>query len=279
MKTATLPTPCVDSRRRHSPSDNAPSAPQRSPSSSRSTSSASSTAVPLPGGYSVLAPESSAAVVPSASASRNREPMAGAAACSGAWEARVITTLPSSSLPLRTLRRLHRQAGPARPPAHGPVGPLRGPVGPLYAQTRGAMVRTGSPSTEGRAGHARDSPAPPTASPRPALLRLLGAVRTVTGSKFLVTVDVTHGIVTLTGWTRDRHLVPVAIRLARAVEGAVGVHCRPKALPPRERNIYGARSRFISIACPRTSPTTPTPTSTPSCGHSTFPCARASPGV
>ncbi|MFI9186515.1 CBS domain-containing protein [Streptomyces goshikiensis] len=39
-------------------------------------------------------------------------------------------------------------------------------------------------------------------------------------------VDVTHGIVTLTGRIRDPHLIPVATRLARAVEGVVGVHCR-----------------------------------------------------
>ncbi|WP_327733531.1 CBS domain-containing protein [Streptomyces nojiriensis] len=41
-----------------------------------------------------------------------------------------------------------------------------------------------------------------------------------------ITVSVTHGIVTLTGRTRDPHLIPVATRLARAVEGVVGVHCR-----------------------------------------------------
>ncbi|WP_328924023.1 CBS domain-containing protein [Streptomyces sp. NBC_00190] len=41
-----------------------------------------------------------------------------------------------------------------------------------------------------------------------------------------VTVNVTHGIVTLTGKTRDPHLIPLAARLAQGVEGVVGVHCR-----------------------------------------------------
>ncbi|MGW0750494.1 CBS domain-containing protein [Streptomyces sp. NPDC002587] len=41
-----------------------------------------------------------------------------------------------------------------------------------------------------------------------------------------VTVDVAQGVVTLTGPVRDPHLIPVAARLARAVEGVVGVHCR-----------------------------------------------------
>ncbi|MFE5806083.1 CBS domain-containing protein [Streptomyces sp. NPDC056491] len=46
-----------------------------------------------------------------------------------------------------------------------------------------------------------------------------------------IKVDVTHGIVALTGRTRDPHLVPVATRLARAVEGVVGVHCRLEGPP------------------------------------------------
>ncbi|MFE2476067.1 CBS domain-containing protein [Streptomyces sp. NPDC059389] len=43
-----------------------------------------------------------------------------------------------------------------------------------------------------------------------------------------ITVDVRHGIVTLSGKTRDPHLIPVAARLARAVEGVVDVRCRLK---------------------------------------------------
>ncbi|CAM5455994.1 BON domain-containing protein [Streptomyces avidinii] len=41
-----------------------------------------------------------------------------------------------------------------------------------------------------------------------------------------ITVEVTHGVVTLRGRNRDPHLIPVATRLARAVEGVVGVHSR-----------------------------------------------------
>ncbi|MET9881821.1 CBS domain-containing protein [Streptomyces sp. NPDC006430] len=40
-----------------------------------------------------------------------------------------------------------------------------------------------------------------------------------------VKIDVTHGIVTLTGRVRDTALIPVATQLAEAVEGVVGVRC------------------------------------------------------
>ncbi|MFB6613063.1 CBS domain-containing protein [Streptomyces sp. NPDC085524] len=41
-----------------------------------------------------------------------------------------------------------------------------------------------------------------------------------------VTVTVTHGIATLTGSVRDDHLIPLAERLARSVEGVVDVRSR-----------------------------------------------------
>ncbi|MFB7467706.1 BON domain-containing protein [Streptomyces sp. NPDC056224] len=41
-----------------------------------------------------------------------------------------------------------------------------------------------------------------------------------------IKIDVTHGVVTLTGHVRDAHLIPVATRLAQAVEGVVDVRCR-----------------------------------------------------
>ncbi|MFD6230346.1 CBS domain-containing protein [Streptomyces sp. NPDC060232] len=44
-----------------------------------------------------------------------------------------------------------------------------------------------------------------------------------------VTVTVTHGIATLTGSVRDDHLIPMADRLARSVEGIVDVRCRLEA--------------------------------------------------
>jgi CBS domain-containing protein len=40
-----------------------------------------------------------------------------------------------------------------------------------------------------------------------------------------IQVEVTEGVVTLTGWIDGTALVPVAERLARAVEGVVDVHC------------------------------------------------------
>ncbi|MER7467284.1 CBS domain-containing protein [Streptomyces sp. NPDC097981] len=45
-----------------------------------------------------------------------------------------------------------------------------------------------------------------------------------------VTVTVTHGIAILTGSVRDDHLIPMAERLARSVEGVVDVHSRLEAL-------------------------------------------------
>ncbi|WP_338676464.1 CBS domain-containing protein [Streptomyces sp. SCSIO 30461] len=50
--------------------------------------------------------------------------------------------------------------------------------------------------------------------------------RLFTVSRHGVRVDVTDGVVTLTGTVRDATLVPVAERLARAVEGVVEVNCR-----------------------------------------------------
>ncbi|MFB8394378.1 CBS domain-containing protein [Streptomyces yangpuensis] len=44
-----------------------------------------------------------------------------------------------------------------------------------------------------------------------------------------VTVNVTQGIATLTGSVRDGHLIPMADRLARSVEGVVDVRCQLKA--------------------------------------------------
>ncbi|MFD6227456.1 BON domain-containing protein [Streptomyces sp. NPDC060232] len=39
-------------------------------------------------------------------------------------------------------------------------------------------------------------------------------------------IDVTHGVVSLTGHVRDAHLIPGATRPAQAVEGVVDVRCR-----------------------------------------------------
>ncbi|MCM1973028.1 CBS domain-containing protein [Streptomyces sp. G1] len=50
-------------------------------------------------------------------------------------------------------------------------------------------------------------------------------------SQETVKVDVTHGIVTLTGQVRDAHRIPLAVRLAQAVEGVVSVHNRLEVLP------------------------------------------------
>lgn len=49
-----------------------------------------------------------------------------------------------------------------------------------------------------------------------------------------VRVAVADGVVTLTGSFRDTSLVPVAARLARAVEGVVDVECRVERDGPRE---------------------------------------------
>ncbi|MGW6706303.1 CBS domain-containing protein [Streptomyces sp. NPDC054956] len=50
-------------------------------------------------------------------------------------------------------------------------------------------------------------------------------------SRRTVKVDVTHGIVTLTGRVRDAHRIPLAARLAQAVEGVVSVRNHLEALP------------------------------------------------
>ncbi|MEU4654614.1 CBS domain-containing protein [Streptomyces sp. NPDC023723] len=47
-----------------------------------------------------------------------------------------------------------------------------------------------------------------------------------------VTVDVSDGVVTLTGRIRDTSLIPVAARLVRAVEGVVDVEFRPATDAP-----------------------------------------------
>ncbi|WP_046776707.1 CBS domain-containing protein [Streptomyces yangpuensis] len=44
-----------------------------------------------------------------------------------------------------------------------------------------------------------------------------------------ITVTVTQGVATLTGSVRDEHLIPMADRLTRSVEGIVDVHCRLQA--------------------------------------------------
>ncbi|MFB7462297.1 CBS domain-containing protein [Streptomyces sp. NPDC056224] len=49
-------------------------------------------------------------------------------------------------------------------------------------------------------------------------------------SRGTVKVDVTHGVVTLSGGVRDARRIPMATRLAQAVEGVVGVHNRLEAL-------------------------------------------------
>ncbi|MFI6006775.1 CBS domain-containing protein [Streptomyces sp. NPDC051366] len=51
-------------------------------------------------------------------------------------------------------------------------------------------------------------------------------------SREAVKVDVTNGVVTLTGRVRNAHLIPVATRLAQAVEGIVSVHNHLEALAP-----------------------------------------------
>ncbi|MFD7611619.1 CBS domain-containing protein [Streptomyces sp. NPDC059828] len=56
--------------------------------------------------------------------------------------------------------------------------------------------------------------------------------RLFTVSRHAIRVDVTDGVVTLTGTVRDGTLVPVAERLAHAVEGVVEVNCRLTS--PRE---------------------------------------------
>lgn len=50
-----------------------------------------------------------------------------------------------------------------------------------------------------------------------------------------IRVEVAEGVATLTGWVDGMRLVPVAERLARAVEGIVDVHCRLGVAPgPRD---------------------------------------------
>ncbi|WP_405533293.1 CBS domain-containing protein [Streptomyces avidinii] len=51
-------------------------------------------------------------------------------------------------------------------------------------------------------------------------------------SRKAVKVDVTNGVVTLTGQVHDAHLVPVATRLAQAVEGIVSVRNHLKTVAP-----------------------------------------------
>lgn len=47
-----------------------------------------------------------------------------------------------------------------------------------------------------------------------------------------VQVTVSQGVVTLTGQVRDTGLIPVAARLAQAVEGVVDVRCRLELVHP-----------------------------------------------
>ncbi|MFE9255287.1 CBS domain-containing protein [Streptomyces sp. NPDC006879] len=47
----------------------------------------------------------------------------------------------------------------------------------------------------------------------------------------VVTVEVTRGVVTLTGQVRDTSLLPLAVRLARGIEGVVAVNCELTELP------------------------------------------------
>ncbi|MFJ6939714.1 BON domain-containing protein [Streptomyces sp. NPDC101132] len=51
-------------------------------------------------------------------------------------------------------------------------------------------------------------------------------------SRKAVKVTVTQGVATLTGEVRDEHLIPLAERTARAVEGVVDVRCRLRASAP-----------------------------------------------
>ncbi|MFB6520435.1 CBS domain-containing protein [Streptomyces sp. NPDC056401] len=55
-------------------------------------------------------------------------------------------------------------------------------------------------------------------------------------SRRTVKVDVTHGIVTLTGRVRDAHRIPLAARLVQAVEGVVGVRNHLEVLPSAPGN-------------------------------------------
>ncbi|MCX5126973.1 CBS domain-containing protein [Streptomyces sp. NBC_00347] len=50
-------------------------------------------------------------------------------------------------------------------------------------------------------------------------------------SRKTVRVDVTHGVVTLSGQVRDAHRIPLAVRLAQAVEGVVSVRSHLEVLP------------------------------------------------
>ncbi len=52
------------------------------------------------------------------------------------------------------------------------------------------------------------------------------------GSHDAVRVTVTQGVATVTGQVGDGHLIPLAVRLARAVEGVVDVRCRLRASAP-----------------------------------------------
>ncbi|WP_345045011.1 CBS domain-containing protein [Streptomyces sannanensis] len=56
--------------------------------------------------------------------------------------------------------------------------------------------------------------------------------RLFTVSRRGVRVEVTDGVVTLTGSVRDSGLIPVAARLAQTVEGVVGVKCDLTGPPP-----------------------------------------------
>ncbi|WP_327302830.1 CBS domain-containing protein [Streptomyces sp. NBC_01298] len=58
-----------------------------------------------------------------------------------------------------------------------------------------------------------------------------------------VRVDVHHGVVTLSGGILDASLIPVAARLARAVEGVVDVNC---ALTPSVARTAGAQTLRLS---------------------------------
>ena len=60
-----------------------------------------------------------------------------------------------------------------------------------------------------------------------------------------VRVDVESGVVRLSGRVRNTELVPVAVRMARAVEGVVAVDCRllgPRHRPAQEPDLADDRT-------------------------------------
>ncbi|MFF7754007.1 CBS domain-containing protein [Streptomyces sp. NPDC007971] len=134
---------------------------------------------------------------------------AGAVTAGGLMTAPAVTVTPNATL--ANAARLMARNNVKRLPVVDHDGALKGIV------SRSDLLKVFLRADEDIAGDVR----------RDVVLRLFGtcaqAVRT----------EVRDGVVTLRGRVRDTSLIPLAMLLARAVEGVVDVHCELSGLPRR----------------------------------------------